>query len=57
MKLKQFTQTDIFAPRLAKSGVLVVYDPAKRYRQICLDMSTDQWAVIDATESSIESRE
>jgi hypothetical protein len=57
MKLNQFIQTEIFTPRLAQSGVLVVYDPARRYRQICLDMSTDQCTVIDATESSIESRE
>ncbi len=57
MKLKQFIQTEIFAPRLAKSGVLVVYDPAKYYRQICLDMATAECRIVDATESSIESRE
>jgi len=57
MKLSQFIQTQNFAPRLAKSGDLVVYDPAQQYRQICLGLATDQCSVIDATESSIESRE
>ncbi len=57
MKLNEFIQTGIFAPRLSKCGVLVVYDPANHYRQICLNMAAEGCSVIDATESSIESRE
>lgn len=57
MKIGQFIQSEVFGPRLRKSGVLVVYDPDRCYRRICLDMASDQCQVVDATESSIESRE
>ena len=57
MKLRDFIQTQIFLPRLRETGVLVVYDPARRYHQLCLEMADDRLRVIDASESSIESRE
>jgi hypothetical protein len=57
MTTKHFIQNDILLPRIKDHGVLVVYDPAQRYRQLCLEMATDKRPVIDATESSIESRE
>ena len=57
MKLSQFIKSEILAPRLTKGGVLIVYDPARHYRQICLEMANNDCVVVDATETSIESRE
>ena len=57
MKLSQFIQNKVFAPRLSKCGELVIYDPETHYRQICLNMAMDGCDVIDASEGSIESRE
>jgi len=48
---------DRLEERMRQNGVLVVYDPERRYRNLCLEMSTDEILVIDASESSIESRE
>ena len=42
---------------MRRSGVLVVYDPHRRYRELCLSLAGDAVAVVDASESSIESRE
>ena len=56
MSIQQFIQEQIFAPRLSKSQVLVAYDPEQRYRDACLAMANEKRAVIDATESSIQSR-
>ena len=57
MEIKGFIQNQIMLPRLKKDGVLVVYDPDARYRDLCLEMSTETLQVIDASESSILSRE
>ena len=57
MTIKQFIQEEVLKPRLKKVSVLVVYDPERRYRDLCCDMSYEKFAVVDATESSIESRE
>lgn len=57
MTIKQFIQNQVLGPRLKKAGVLVVYDPERHYRDLCNDMAADECAVVDATESSIESRE
>lgn len=40
-----------------QAGCLVVYDVDKRYRESCFDLAAEQVRVIDASESSIESRE
>jgi hypothetical protein len=56
MKIGQYIQTK-WRERLARTGVLVVYDPARRYRDLCLDLQADKLQVVDASESSIESRE
>ena len=53
MKLKDFIQNQVLLPRLKKNGVLVVYDPDVRYRDLCLEMGTETLRVIDASESSI----
>ena len=55
--IKDFIQNQILLPRLKKNGVLVVYDPEQRYRDLCLEMATESLRVIDAGKSSITSRE
>jgi len=55
-EIKTFIQKRLLS-RINKHGVLVVYDPDRRYRELCLEMETDELRVIDASESSIESRE
>lgn len=57
MGIREFIQTDILLPRVKRSGVLVVYDPDLRYRELCQRLGADGLHFIDATESSIESRE
>lgn len=57
MGIKEFIQTELLLPRMQKNGVLVVYDRERRYRDLCLELATDKRRVIDAGESSIESRE
>lgn len=57
MTIKQFIQEEVLRPKLKKASVLVVYDSERRYRDLCCDMAADKCAVVDATESSIESRE
>jgi len=57
MSIKKFIQTQILLPRLNKKDVLVVYDFDCRYRKLCLELADENIKVIDASESSIESRE
>lgn len=56
MKIGQYIQGK-WLERLERTGVLIVYDPARRYRELCLLLGGEQRAVVDASESSIESRE
>lgn len=56
MSIQAFIQEHVFAPRLKTHQVLVVYDPDQRYRNACLDMTLDDMKVVDASDSSIESR-
>jgi len=60
MSIKRFIQEEVLIKRLGEKeskGVLVVYDPARRYRELCLELATNSRRVVDAGESSIESRE
>jgi PglZ domain len=57
MSVADFIRNEIFLPRLKKASVLAVYDPAKRYRAICLSLSDPDKKVVDAGDSSIEARE
>ncbi|HEN8704795.1 TPA: PglZ domain-containing protein [Pseudomonas putida] len=57
MSIQNFIQQEILAPRLSKRGVLVVYDPERRYRETCLALADERCEVVDASESSILSRE
>lgn len=56
MSIKAFIQQQVLLPRLQRAGVLVVYDPQRRYRELCLELAGERRAVVDASESSIESR-
>ena len=57
MSIQTFIQDEMLLPRLRRNGVLVLYDPEQRYRTLCLALASDTLRVVDATESSIESRE
>jgi hypothetical protein len=56
MNIKRYIQEHVLLPRLAERDVLVVYDPDRRYRELCLELALAGRRVIDATESGIESR-
>lgn len=55
--IREFIKQEVFLPRMNKNGVLTVYDPEMRYRELCLDLDSEEIRVIDASESSILSRE
>lgn len=58
MSIKEFIKHEVLLPRLkASTGVLAVYDSNQRYRELCLELASDTVTVIDASESSIDSRE
>jgi hypothetical protein len=56
MNIKLFLQQAVLLPRPRQSGVLVVYDPERRYRELCHALASDTLPIVDASESSIESR-
>ncbi len=56
MSIQKFIQEKVFEARLEKQQVMVVYDPKRRYRDICLAMATDKRSVVDSSDSSITSR-
>ncbi|MCI0491146.1 MAG: PglZ domain-containing protein [Blastocatellia bacterium] len=56
MQIAEFIRERIINPRLQQRGCLVVYDPERRYRDLCLRAASDTIKVIDASESGIESR-
>ncbi len=55
MAIKQFIQSQVLLSRLHRAGVLVVYDPDLRYRELCLELAAPRRRVVDASESSIDS--
>jgi hypothetical protein len=57
MSIADFIRENVLRPRLKQTGCLVVYDKDKRYRRECFDLASDKVRAIDASESSIESRE
>lgn len=57
MSIKIFIQQQILRKRLSEAEVLVVYDRQGLYRDACTELADDETLVIDASESSIESRE
>lgn len=56
MSISHFIAETVLRPRLSKAGCLVVYDAEQRYRDICLGLENEGVRVVDASESSIESR-
>ena len=57
MSLAAFIQHNVLGPRIKKAGCLVVYDPAKLYRDVVADLADEHVTVVDASERGIESRE
>src|SRR5574340_738618 len=57
MSIAEFIRESVLRPRLKQAGALVVYDADKRYRGQCFDMAAEKVRVVDASDSSIESRE
>ena len=57
MSISEFIQTDVLLPRIDRHGVLVVYDPQRRYQPLCLGLQQEGLRVVDASQSSIEGRE
>jgi hypothetical protein len=55
--IADYIREEVLNGRLRRSAVLVVYDPHRRYSELCLSLANDAVAVVDASESSIESRE
>ena len=55
--IAEYIRDEVLGARLQRSAVLVVYDPRWRYRELCLSLAGDAVALVDASESSIESRE
>jgi hypothetical protein len=57
MSIAAFIRNEIFLSRLRNASVLAVYDPDRRYHDICHSIADKDTAVVDASESSIEARE
>src|SRR5665213_665272 len=57
MSIAEFIREKVLKPRLKEKGCLVVYDADKRFREQCFDLASDKIKVVDASISSIESRE
>lgn len=55
--IKEFIQQEIVLPRVRQHAALVVYDPDRRYRELCLELACDTIRVIDVSEGSLAARE
>ena len=47
MSFAEFCKSSVLETRRAESQVMVVYDPERRYRDICLETVTDKRAVVE----------
>ncbi|MDB2596164.1 PglZ domain-containing protein [Pseudomonadales bacterium] len=56
MNIEKYISEQVFNKRLGQL-VVVIYDKARRYQDICLSMASEMLSVVDASESSIETRE
>jgi len=56
MTIEEYITSQVFEKRL-EQRVLVVYDEQQLYRDVCAELASDIVTVVDASESSIESRE
>src|SRR5690554_204187 len=57
MSIAEFIRQSVLRPLLQQTGCLVVYDAQERYRDVCLGLASNELCVVDASASSIESRE
>ncbi|WP_137180947.1 PglZ domain-containing protein [Roseomonas sp. AR75] len=57
MSIATFIRDEVLLQRLRKASVLAVYDPDRRYRDLCLTLASQETAVVDTSESGIEARE
>jgi len=57
MSIAAFIRDAVLRERVREHAVMVVYDQHRRYRDICRSIADETVAVVDASESSIESRE
>src|SRR5262245_33339546 len=57
MSIAEFIRESVLRPRLQRAGCMVVYDPQRRYRNLCRSLAAEGVIVVDASDSSIESRE
>lgn len=57
MSIAAFIRDDVLRRRLAPTGCLVVYDPDRRYRELCRQIADEETVVVDAGEHGIEARE
>jgi hypothetical protein len=56
MKIAQFIADEVLRPRMLARGCLMVYDPARRYHDVCLGMAGERVRVVDAGEGSLGGR-
>jgi hypothetical protein len=56
-QLAEFIRKEVLTPRLKKQGCLVVYDADGRYKELCRSLNSGSVRLVDASESSIESRD
>lgn len=57
MTIRDYIREQVFARRAQDRGSLVIYDPARRYRDVVGALATDKRRVIDVSESIIQQRE
>ncbi len=57
MSIAAFIRDRVLRPRLLEAGCLVVYDPDGRFRDICIGLNDGRARIIDASLSSMESRQ
>jgi hypothetical protein len=57
MKIREYIRDEVFLPRANEKGVLTIYDPSRRFRDIVLSMGSEKCRVIDVSDSIIAQRE
>jgi hypothetical protein len=57
ISIEQYIKNDIIEKRLADTSVMVVYDEAKRYQALCLELASEQCQVIDVSAGNLHSRQ
>lgn len=57
MSLATYIRDSVLRPKLRRAGCLVVYDPARLYRNVVTALADEDTVVVDASERGIESRE